>query len=139
MRRGTPQPEGFCPDSRTFDLQEIRATKGTEDPQREDLKESLERPVYQVRTVHPWGVPGWTPTVVNSHSFPSGQPGRAAYGKDGREGQRGPRGVDGTPGVPGPPGPPGLNAYCESAQCVMPMVASPVSAKDSSMKGPSEM
>lgn len=31
-------------------LQVIRATKGTEDPPREELKESPERPVYQVRT-----------------------------------------------------------------------------------------
>lgn len=53
----------------TFDLQAIRVTKGTEDPQREDLKESLEPPVYQVRTVYPPGVPGWMGALVNSKSF----------------------------------------------------------------------
>lgn len=69
----------------------------------------------------------------------AGNPGRPAYGRDGRDGERGPRGVAGTAGVPGPPGPPGLNSYCEPSQCILPMVASPVSAKDSSMKGPTEM
>lgn len=41
--------------------------------------------------------------------------------------------------MPGPPGPPGMNGYCEPSQCVMPMVAQPVSAKDSGMKGPNEI
>lgn len=71
--------------------------------------------------------------------FLTGHSGRPAYGSDGRDGERGPRGVPGAAGVPGPPGPPGLNGYCESSQCVLPMVASPVSAKDSGMKGPTEM
>lgn len=53
----------------TFDLQVIRVIKGIEDPQREDLKESPEPRVYQVRTVYPSGVPGWTGAVVNSVSF----------------------------------------------------------------------
>ena len=68
----------------------------------------------------------------------TGDHGRAAYGTDGRDGERGPRGVPGIPGVPGPPGRPGLNGYCESSQCILPMVASPISAKDSGMKGPNE-
>lgn len=53
----------------TFDLQAIRVIKGTEDPQREDLKESPESRVYQVRNVYPSGVPGWTGAVVNFDSF----------------------------------------------------------------------
>lgn len=53
----------------TFDLQAIRVTKGTEDPQREDLQVSPEPRVYQVRTVYPSGIPGWTEAVVNSDSF----------------------------------------------------------------------
>ena len=69
----------------------------------------------------------------------SGASGRPAYGNDGRDGERGPRGAPGIPGVPGPPGTAGLNGYCESSQCILPMVASPVSAKDSGMKGPNEM
>lgn len=77
--------------------------------------------------------------VTCSFTHLSGDPGRPAYGKDGRDGERGPRGVPGVPGVPGPPGPPGLNSYCEPSQCVLPMVASPVSEKDSSMKGPSDI
>lgn len=68
----------------------------------------------------------------------TGDHGRAAYGTDGRDGVRGPRGVPGIPGVPGSPGRPGLNGYCESSQCILPMVASPISAKDSGMKGPNE-
>lgn len=75
-------------------------------------------------------------TKVGSLHPRSGQPGRPAYGTNGRDGERGPRGAPGVHGVPGPPGPPGLNGYCEPSQCVLPMVAAPVSAKDSSMKGP---
>lgn len=61
--------EGFSSDPFAFDLQAIRVTKGTEDPQREDLKESQERPVYQVRTLYLSGVPGRTAAVVNSGFF----------------------------------------------------------------------
>lgn len=68
--------------------------------------------------------------------MPTGDPGVAAYGAHGRDGLRGPRGVPGLPGVPGPPGPAGLNGYCEPSQCVLQAVAAPVSAKESSMKGP---
>ena len=88
--------------------------------------------LFPVDTLH------WTVSCL-CHSFLSGDPGRPAYGTDGRDGERGPRGVPGIHGVPGPPGPAGLNGYCESSQCVLPMVASPVSSKDTSMKGPSEM
>lgn len=70
---------------------------------------------------------------------PAGEPGRPAYGAHGRDGEPGPRGVPGINGVPGPPGPPGQNGYCESSQCILAMVASPVSAKESGMKGPNEM
>lgn len=91
-------------------------------------------PVYILAGLQP------TPVLQSfSSSSTPGKPGRPAYGRDGRDGDRGPRGTAGVAGVPGPPGTPGVNGYCESSQCILPMVASPVSAKDSSMKGPSEM
>lgn len=51
--RGSSPVSGASSDPFTFDLQVIRVTKGTEDPQREALKESQEPLVYQVRTVTP--------------------------------------------------------------------------------------
>lgn len=66
----------------------------------------------------------------------SGEPGKPAYGSNGRDGLRGPVGIPGMPGVPGPPGPPGPNGYCESSQCVLQAVASPISGKEYNVKGP---